>query len=143
VSSGRVVALHVKPQAGTQVAVEEVLAVEGKGLEGHKDFGRRHRQVLFLATETLADFGYAPGDLREQILVELPGLQQLPAGSKLQVGEAVFFIEADCEPCSGMAARLGEDATEFKSKTAGRRGMLAGVTRSGRVRVGDAVAVLS
>lgn len=141
-SRGRVVSLHVKPQPGAQVAVDEVVAVEGKGLEGHKDFGRRHRQVLLLATETLDAFGYSPGDLREQILVELPGLQSLAEGARIQVGDAVFFIEGDCEPCSGMAVRLGEDPTEFKAKTAGRRGMLAGVAQSGRVRIGDPVAVL-
>lgn len=140
--SGRIVALHLKPPEGGVRRVEELTAIEGVGFEGDKCAGRKTRQVLFLSTDTLADFGYGPGDLREQLTVNLPGLQALPAGAQVQVGEAVFTIEGDCAPCGNMARILGEDPASFQEKMAGKRGMLATVRRGGRVRNGDEVMVL-
>jgi MOSC domain-containing protein YiiM len=140
---GKVVALHLKPSPGQLQPVSELKAVASKGLEGDRCFGQAHRQVLFVALSEIDDLGYKPGDLREQLTVELPGLQALPPGAQIQVGDAVFEIEGNCAPCNGMANRLGEDPNEFKAKTERRRGMLAHVMGDGIVRVGDEVRVIS
>lgn len=140
--AGRVVALHLKSAPGQLQPVTELVAVAGKGFEGDRCFGQAHRQALFVALDEVAAFGYQPGDLREQLTVELDGLQTLPSGTKLRVGEVQFEIEGDCAPCHGLAKRLGEDPTTFVEKTKGHRGMLAHVITEGRVRVGDEVTVL-
>ena len=140
--SGRVVALHLKSAPGQLQPVTELVAVAGKGFEGDRCFGQAHRQALFVALDEVTAFGYLPGDLREQVTVELDGLQALPTGTKLRVGAVEFEIEGHCAPCHGMAKRLGEDPMEFVEKTKGHRGMLAHVVGEGKVRVGDEVTVL-
>ena len=139
---GKVVALHLKPRPGSLVSVDELIATAGKGFEGDRCYGQGSRQALIISTENLDRFGYQPGELREQITTNLPGIQELPVGTKLQVGECVLSIESDCAPCDGMAKRLGEEPAAFKAKTARQRGMLAMVEGGGRIHVGDEVRVL-
>jgi MOSC domain-containing protein YiiM len=141
-SKGRVVALHVKPPEGGVRAVEELQAETGVGFADDKCAGRRLRQALLLSTETLHDFGYEPGQLREQVTLELPGLQNLTPGVQVRAGNVVFRIEQDCAPCGNMARNLGEEPAEFQARLAGRRGMLCTVAEGGSVRVGDEVTVL-
>ncbi len=141
-NGGHVLALHLKPEAGGVIPVEQLDAVTDVGFVGDKCCGRKSRQVLFLSQETLDEFGYAPGQLREQITVGLPGLQQLAPGTRLRAGSAVFTISGDCAPCGGMARALGENEDEFKARLAGKRGMLATVFEGGEVRIGDDVTVV-
>ena len=140
-SPGKVVALHLKPALDALEPVDQLVAVSGEGFEGDVNRGRPKRQVLFVATEHLLAFGYAPGTLREQITVELPGLQSLAPGTVVKVGAASFEITMDCDPCTKMAQRLGEDPGAFKAKTQLRRGMLAIVREGGVIRAGDEVVV--
>jgi MOSC domain-containing protein YiiM len=71
----------------------------------------------------------------------------LPAGSRLRVGEAV--IEISAEPHTGCAkfkARYGGDAVAFVNSPAGRanrlRGVNARIVSGGKIRVGDRVVKL-
>lgn len=139
---GRVVALHLKPQSGGVEPVDELTAVEGQGFEGDKCTGRRIRQALLLSTASLDEFGYVPGQLREQVTVHLPGLQTLQAGAMVRAGNVVFRIEGDCAPCGNMARYLGEEPELFQKKMAGKRGMLASIASGGSIRIGDEVRVL-
>ena len=138
----KVVALHLKPTPGQLQPVDSLSVVAGKGFEGDANFGRQERQSLFTTTEHLDSFGYPAGALREQVTVNLPGLQKLPAGAKIRVGDVVFEIEKDCTPCTGMANRLGEDPETFKAKTAFKRGMFAKAISDGSIRTGDIVTIL-
>lgn len=142
-STGKIVALFVQDTQDNPHPMSELRLVEGSGIVGDKHFGRMSRQVLLMAVDELEGLGYSPGNLREQVTVELPGLQQLSAGTVLQIGEAQVTVEGDCAPCSGMAKMLGEDPKEFVHKTLGRRGMLACVTVSGTVKLGDSVIIVS
>jgi len=137
----RVVALHLKPEAGGLQPVPQVEAVAGSGLVGDKCYGRRHRQVLLMSTFHLNELGFKPGELREQITIELPELQKLPIGTIVEVGTVEFEIEQDCEPCSRMAGMLGETPEEFIARSSYKRGMLAKVKKSGTIKIGDAVRV--
>jgi len=137
-SSGHVIALYRKVDNGVE-PVESLSAVAGRGFVGDKCYGRPTRQVLFVATDHLQALGYAPGDLREQVTVELPGLQSLPDGAVIQIGDVQFEVVGDCAPCSKMAAYMGEQPESFIDKTSGKRGMLAKVLTGGDIRVGDSV----
>ena len=139
---GKVVALHLKPAEGGGTPADELTARDGVGFDGDKCAGRRVRQALLLSTDSLTEFGYAAGQLREQVTVDLPGLQSLPVGAMVQAGNVIFRIEQDCAPCGNMARYLGEEPDVFQTKLAGKRGMLASVARGGSVRVGDEVTVL-
>jgi MOSC domain-containing protein YiiM len=140
-NSGHVLSLHLKPESGGVAPMEQLEAVANVGFVGDKCAGRPKRQVLFLSQETLDEFGYVPGQLREQITVSTPGLQSIAVGSRIRIGDAVFEIQGDCAPCGGMARALGEDEVEFKARLSGKRGMLATVREGGTIHVGDAVMV--
>jgi len=68
--------------------------------------------------------------------------QNLPAGSRLAIGEAI--IEVTAEPhtgCKKFGARFGVDALKFVNSAIGRslrlRGLNARVIESGMIRSGD------
>jgi MOSC domain-containing protein YiiM len=111
---GKVVALQLK--RGHWAALEPVDAVEATWI------------------------GLRPGDLREQVTVELPGLMSLAPGTRLRVGQAVLELTGRCEPCTHIGEHVGVDDPEaFRERLVGRRGMLARVSEPGPIRVGDPV----
>ncbi len=142
VADGKVVYLQLKPAKGVVQPTHALTAVGGKGFVGDYSFGKRRRQASFCAIQDLDEFGYAPGLLRENASLDLPGLQDLPNGTRLLVGEVEFEIESDCAPCGGMARRLGEPVGDFVRKTSRRRGMLLKVVSSGTIRLNDPVYIL-
>jgi MOSC domain-containing protein YiiM len=145
VASLQLLEAHGRPQR----PVSEAVALPGRGLEGDihgntKDDGKR--QVLLMDTESLEALGLSPGDLRDQITLDLPGLQRLSAGTRLRIGEAELELTAPCQPCTHIGELLGkEDGEAFRRSLEGRRGMLArviAVSGEGRIRVGDPAQVL-
>ena len=128
---------------------DRVVAIPGAGLEGdvHGTDGRGSpRQVLLIDTTTLDSLGLRPGDLREQVTLDLPRLQALPPGTRLRIGEATFELTGPCAPCGHIGELLGaEDVEAFRESLSGRRGVLARVVEAegeGRIRVGDPVDVV-
>ena len=81
----------------------------------------------------------------DQLYVDLDlGHENLPPGTRLQIGEAK--IEVTAEPhtgCRKFSARFGTDATRFVNSKPGRRlnlrGINAKVVEPGTIRVGDLV----
>ena len=112
--------------------------VEDIGVEGdRKARAGSKRQVLLMAEENCEAFGLKPGMVRENITTRGIDLQALPPGTRLEVGGAEIEITRDCAPCDFIdTLRPG-----LQPEMTGRRGMLARVTRSGTVRVGDDVKV--
>ena len=142
---GRVASIQLMEAHGEPPRpVPQAVAVPGQGLEGDlhgktKEDGKR--QVLLMDTQSLEALGLRPGDLRDQITLDLPGLQQLPPGTRLQVGQAELELTGPCEPCTHIGMLVGkEDREAFRRSLVGRRGMLArvvAVTGEGRIREGD------
>jgi MOSC domain-containing protein YiiM len=141
--SGSVISVRIKNSEGKMQDQTELDLHKEKGIVGDMYYGHENRQVLLLNLQTLNEHQYQPGDLREQILVDFAQLQSLEEGSLLKVGDAVLKITFDCHPCRHMAEALGEEPEEFVKKMMGKRGMLATVYDSGRVRSGDEVRVVS
>lgn len=145
-SNGTVVALHLCEEHHRPPSPrDEIRAVVGYGLEGDVHAGRDGREVLLAHVGDLGDVGLRPGDLREQVTVDLPGLMTLTPGSRLTVGDAVLEVSKACAPCTHIGEELGkEDIEAFRSALVGRRGMLAmvvEVTGEGAIRRGDPVTV--
>ena len=139
---GKVAALWTKvdEDGATPIRQSEITLVAGKGVVGDRHFGnRKQRQILLVDTGCLQQLGLQPGELREQITVDFEGLQNLPTGAELQVGNATVRISGDCAPCRSMARYLGEDPQVFVNRAMRKRGMLGIVSEEGTVRVGDAV----
>jgi hypothetical protein len=145
--SGRVVSIQVVPGNHAEPRfVEEGTPLPGGGLEGDWHRKRGTRALLLMDAGDLRDMGLSPGDLREQITIDLRGLMELPEGTRLRVGPAVIEITKACEPCTHIGEHVGVDDMEaFRDHLRGRRGMLGRfVEADGQpIRVGDPVEVTS
>lgn len=147
---GTVTNLQILPEHRQQpAAVSQVRALVDHGLEGDthgKKKAGSGRQILILDQGTLQELGLRPGDLREQITLDFPLLETLPAGTLLQIGQVTCELTGPCEPCTHIGALVGvADAAQFQTSLQGRRGQLAKVTavdREGTIRVGDPVVVV-
>jgi MOSC domain-containing protein YiiM len=118
--------------------LEESELVDG-GIPGDAHFAPGSiRQLLLIEAETLAALGIEPATVKENLTVEGVSLMGLPAGTRLEVGDAELEVTKECEPCS----RMDEIRDGLRAELVGQRGMLARVTRPGTVRRGDPVRVL-
>lgn len=119
--------------------MEEVLAIENRGLDGcthARPAGRR--QVLLMDAETLKHFGLPPGAVKENITTRGLVLGELRAGQRLRVGEALLEVTLPCEPCH----RMDEIRQGLQQELRGRRGILSRVIEGGRIRRGDSIEAL-
>jgi MOSC domain-containing protein YiiM len=130
----------------TPVSVEAVEALFGKGLVGDRFSGnpQSKRQVTLIQAEHLQIMGQLlergtidPALLRRNIVVSGINLVALN-GAKFSIGEAIFEGTGPCDPCSRMEEALG---TGGFNAMRGHGGITARVIESGRIRVGDEVAM--
>ena len=121
-------------------SVTSAKAIENLGLEGDRHAkADSKRQVLFIEAETLEKLGLRAGDVRENITTRGIALMELPLGTRLRIGAAIFELTVECEPCNLMdQLRPG-----LKETLQGQRGMLARVAQSGTLSVGDLILVES
>lgn len=131
------------PERGdASILRDRLQLVAGQGVVGSPHFDdleHPNRQVLLVDVSELDSLGLRPGVLREQITVDLPGLQGIAVGSTLDIGDASVEITGDCAPCRTMAGYLGEDGGQFVARAMGKRGMLGKVIRTGTVTPDDTV----
>lgn len=148
IERGSVVGLQLLARHGEAPRrVSQVRALVGRGLEGDLHGKTRatgsRRQVLILDSGVPRAFGLQPGDLREQITVDFPGLDGLPAGSRLRIGPVTFELAGGCDPCTHIGGLVGAaDPGAFERQLEGRRGQLARVVAAdgdGMLRLGDPV----
>ena len=136
--SGTISGIFIKEAVGGAMRpVTAAQALANKGLEGDANIGKRLRQVLLIEQETIAEWGLAPGTVRENVTVRNLVLAALPEGTRLQVGSAVFEFTGDCAPCEFMAGL----AAGLRAISAGRRGTLCRVVTGGTLAIGEPVAL--
>jgi len=118
---------------------ERARALEDHGLEGcaHARPGTK-RQVLFASQQHIEAVGVEPGAIRENFTVSGADVQGWPPGQRLAVGDAVFEVTMECEPCE----RMDELRPGLRAELEGRRGVLAKVVETGEVAVGDEIRLL-
>lgn len=149
-TNARVVAIHTQQTPGDDPSpTQSARVIFAGGLEGDMHGRRSQRALLVVAMEDLDQFELAPGALREQITVDLPGLMQLPSGARLRLGgEPGVEIELleDCAPCTHIGELHGvSDRVAYEASLQGHRGKIARVLSDAdeaEIRVGDAVQVL-
>lgn len=146
---GAVLSIHLlRVHKQPPVDVEEVRALVGHGLEGDVHAKNRpgtSRQVLITDRRSLEAFGFQHGALKEQLTVDFPGLDDLPRGTRLRIGEATLELTGPCEPCEVIGKyNAATDPYALRDELRGRRGMMSKVVATagaGRIRCGDAVVV--
>jgi MOSC domain-containing protein YiiM len=152
---GEVVSIHIAPDEGEPVvAVDQVRAVAGRGLEGDRYFvksgkmSRRDdpgREVTLIEAEALdalaADYEIAlgPGESRRNIMVRGVPLNHL-RGVEFSVGEAVFKGMKLCEPCGYLESLTKEG---IRAGLKHRGGLNAQIVSGGIIKPGDQVRTMT
>jgi MOSC domain-containing protein YiiM len=118
--------------------LESARVFENEGVEGcaHRRSGKR--SVLFVAAEDLEALDVPHGAVKENFTVRGADVMRWPIGHRLGIGDAEFEVSMVCDPCENMEKiRPG-----LQAELEGRRGMLARVTKTGRVALGDEIRAL-
>jgi MOSC domain-containing protein YiiM len=91
----RIVSIAISKKKGTRkICVEEATLIKNHGLEGDAHAGPWHRQVSFLAGESIekarqGGLEVTFGDFAENIATEGTDWLSLPLGTRLKLGDSV------------------------------------------------------
>lgn len=140
----KVVAVNISDRKGVQKKdIGKGNFIEQYGLEGDAHAGKRHRQVSFLAVESvqkMKELGLdnaENGMFAENITTEGIELFSLPVGTKLEIGEALFQVTQIGKECHQKCAiyyKVGNCAMPLE-------GIFARVLRGGVVKAGDEIII--
>lgn len=152
---GEVISIQIAPNAeDTLKNLEQVNAVEGKGLEGDRYYNRtgtysdKHdesREATFIESEALealaSDYHVElkGAESRRNISTRGVALNHL-VGKQFKVGEATFRGIRLCEPCTHLEEVCGK---HVRKGLIHRGGLRAQIVKSGLIHVGDQVESLS
>jgi MOSC domain-containing protein YiiM len=123
----------------------EATLVEGYGIEGDRKGGNPKRNLNVMDDLTQAELsseGYptGPGMLGENVILSGIDLRTLPEGTQLRLGTEAIIVLGDprvpCEQLTPLDERMPESVH-------GRVGVMCRVVKSGRVKVGDPVEIVS
>lgn len=141
----QVTAIHIAPGRRLPVrSLDAVAAEAGKGLEGDRYHGSRHRQVTIQSQEMLdlaaVELGYEfdPGATRRNLTVDEGEIPTRP-GSRIVVGDVEFEVVRIVAPCRLLDDSVGPGAAAALRR---RGGSACRVLTSGTIRVGDGVSLL-
>ena len=140
---GTIIAVCISEQKGVQKhPVPELVLRVGHGVEGDAHAGNWHRQVSFLAEESVDEmrglgFDLPPGAFAENLLTRGLALKTLPVGTVLRAGTALLAVTQIGKECHTDCAI---------KQTAGRcvmptDGVFAVVLKDGVIRPGDEIDV--
>ena len=126
-------------------AVDEVLLVEEKGIEGDAHFGFGHRQVSLLADESVDKMrekglnDLRPGAFGENLVTRGIDLLSLDIGNRLRVGSGVLLevtqIGKECVDRCAIYYAAGDCIMP-------REGIFTRVVEGGTVKPGDGITVV-
>jgi MOSC domain-containing protein YiiM len=153
--NGILVAIHISPQKGQpNIAIQEVRAVPGRGLEGDRYFevnARRtgkhgpDREITLVAAETLEALAQEhgiclePAETRRNLLTRGVPLNDL-VGCAFQVGAVTLKGLRPCEPCSFLESQTQPGVL---TGLVHRGGLRAQILTEGVIRRGDAITPLA
>ncbi len=142
----KILAVCISEARGTQKhPVPEAELRENHGIVGDAHAGNWHRQVSLLGQESVdklqerLTMRLKPGDFAENILLEGLCVYELPVGTRLAVGTAlceVTQIGKTCHQDCPIRQAAGDCVMP-------REGIFVKVLRSGKVRPGDEVSVIT
>lgn len=142
--TGVVDSISVRPErVQLPMSVEQVMAIEGRGLEGdHYKSKNGTRQVTLIQAEDLVSVAAFLGKdkinplfTRRNIVVREFNLNSLK-GKSFQLGEAILEYTGECHPCSRMEQNLGEGGYHAMR---GRGGITLRILKTGLIKVGDSL----
>ena len=142
----RIVSLAVSRKKGTRkTCVDSAVLVENHGLEGDAHAGEWHRQVSFLAQESIdkakaqgLDVGF--GDFAENVCTEGVDWPNVPVGTRFKMGtEALLEVTQIGKECHNRCAIYYQAGDCIMP----REGVFARVIKGGPIQNGDAVVMVA
>ncbi len=144
-TEGRIVAISVSKRKGIpKTNVHSVHLIENFGLEGDVHGGNWHRQVSFLALESIDSMRekglphLRPGAFAENITTEFIDIPHLSVGARVRIGPdaelEITQIGKECHDKCAIFFKVGDCVMP-------REGIFAKVIAGGDIRVGDRVTV--
>jgi MOSC domain-containing protein YiiM len=142
----KVTAVNISERKGViKHPIEKGFFKLNHGLEGDAHAGKWHRQVSFLGEESIDKMratgveGLCSGKFAENLTTEGIVLYELPIGTKLKVGEAVFEVTQIGKEC-----HLGcEIRTLVGDCVMPREGIFGRVLVEGYIKAGDEIEVVA
>jgi MOSC domain-containing protein YiiM len=138
----KIMAIAVSKRKGTRKdCVEEALLVQEHGIQGDAHAGAWHRQVSFLAMESIekakaAGLSVGFGDFAENIATEGIDWVNIPVGGRFRLGESALVeitqIGKECHKKCAIYYQAGDCIMP-------REGVFARVIRGGIIRCGDEI----
>ncbi len=141
----KIVSISKSKKKGTpKVAIDESVLIADHGLEDDAHAGKWHRQVSFLASESIEkardrglDVGF--GDFAENIATEGIDWQNIPVGTLIQLGKSALVeitqIGKECHNKCAIYYKAGDCIMP-------REGIFARVLKGGKIRCGETVQIV-
>ncbi len=144
-ASGKIVAISISKKRGIPKSnVPSAKLIDNYGIEGDSHAGSWHRQVSFLAIESIDKMrkaglpGLRPGAFAENITTEFIDIPHLSIGSKIKIGkEAVLEVTQigkECHTKCAIFVKVGDCVMP-------KEGIFAKVIKPGEIFTGDPVRV--
>jgi MOSC domain-containing protein YiiM len=140
----KIVSVAVSKKKGTRKKiVDEALLVQDHGIEGDAHAGPWHRQVSFLAAESIEaarsqGLEVTFGDFAENIATSGIDWQKIPVGTQLRLGDRVRVevtqIGKECHTRCAIYYNAGDCIMP-------KEGIFARVLEGGKIRPGDIIAI--
>lgn len=119
-------------------AADKLRLISGWGIKGDLNGDRLSpRQILLTSMQELSQLSIPPGELRENIVLDLAHAPDFQPGAKLTFASgAAIRLTFYCEPCSRVAHLASSLATLTQ-----KRGILGVAIAGGEIAVGDGVLI--
>ena len=144
-NNGKLVSIAISTKKGTtKKPVEAAILIRDHGLEGDAHAGPWHRQVSFLASESIDSarqkgFDVRFGDFAENIATLGINWQQIPVGTQVKLGPSALLeitqIGKKCHSKCAIYHRQGDCIMP-------REGIFAKVIKGGTIRCGDDIVII-
>lgn len=144
-STGRVVAISISRKRGIPKSnVQSAKLIENHGIEGDAHAGNWHRQVSFLAIESIDKMragglpNLRPGAFAENITTEFLNVPAFKIGTRIKIGESseleITQIGKECHDKCAIYFKVGDCVMP-------REGVFARVIKSGEIKVNDKIVI--
>jgi MOSC domain-containing protein YiiM len=141
----KIVSIAVSKKKGTRKRpVDEIFISKDHGLEGDAHAGKWHRQVSFLASESIEEarqqgLDVTYGDFAENIATTGIDWKTMPVGTRIKLGRSVLVeitqIGKECHNRCAIYYKAGDCIMP-------REGVFARVLEEGNIRCGDKIQIV-
>lgn len=141
----KIVSIAISKRKGTRkILIEEAFLIQGHGLEGDAHAGPWHRQVSFLAAESInkarkEGLDVTFGDFAENIATSGIDWQNVPIGTRVELGDSALLeitqIGKECHSRCAIYYLAGDCIMP-------REGIFARVLKGGNIRCGDTIRIV-